>query len=205
MINSNEIFEKNPHIFILTEFVKALGWLDLKLILEEKYYVYASPFFSHQNGICIGIREECGIEVMGLGSEIRNLSSCLNTPDFYEVKVRVNSQIISIIGTRIKIDCRKAQSEDEEVQLSEHRQRFEQYTSLIKYIAQLDNGVIALGDFNNSRILFDENETDEEVINEFYDDKVSIEHSEQFRSDGKEIVAGVPDHAILRAEIKICK
>lgn len=30
-------------------------------------------------------------------------------------------------------------------------------------------------------------------------------NSEQFRSDGKEIVAGVPDHAILRAEIKICK
>lgn len=175
---ANEIFEKNPHIFVLTEFVKTLGWLDLKSILEEKFYVYDSPFFLHQNGICIGVRKECGIEF--LGTETRNtiFKSALNMPDFYEVKVRINSQTISVIGTRIRIDCRKANSSNKKERISEHRQRFEQYSNLVEYISQLDN-VIVLGDFNNSRILSNENEIDEAIISNIYRGKDSIEHNFQ--------------------------
>lgn len=175
---ANEILEKNPHIFVFTEFVKALGWIDLKLILEENYYVYDSPFFPHQNGICIGVRKECGIEF--LGSKARNsvFKSCLNAPDFYEVMVRINSRTISVIGTRIRIDCRKATSNNKEERISEHRQRFEQYSNLVDHISRLDN-VIVLGDFNCSRILSNEYETDEARIKDIYRGKDSIEYNFQ--------------------------
>lgn len=175
---ASEIFKKNPHIFVLTEFVKTVGWLDLKSILEEKYHVYDSPFFLNQNGICIGLRKECGIEF--LSSETKNsiFKSCLNTPDFYEVKVRINSKIISVIGIRIRIDYWKARSKDQKIRILEQRQRFEQYNNLVEYISHLDN-VIVLGDFNNSRILSNEYETDITIINNIYRETDSIEHNFQ--------------------------
>lgn len=175
---SNEIFEKNPHLFVLTEFVKSVGWSDLKSILEEKYYVYESPYSPGQNGICIGIRRDCGIEYLETRTQTSVFDTNLNSPNFYEVRVKINSNIISIIGTRIQIDYYKAKSPKREDRISEQKQRFEQYVHLINYVSQLEN-VIVLGDFNNSRILGDEMELNEERIRTIYSGKDSIEYNFQ--------------------------
>ncbi len=175
---SNAILEKAPHIFVLTEFVKSVGWLDLKGILEEKYDLFDSPYRPCQNGVCIGIRKGCGIEFLENKMEGSLFCPGINSPDFYEVKVRVNSEDISVIGTRIQIDFCKADSKKQEIRLSEHKQRFEQYSRLVEYIQQREN-VILLGDFNNSRILCDEMETNESTIEEIYSGKDSIEYNFQ--------------------------
>lgn len=172
----NEIFEKNPHIFVLTEFVKSVGWLDLKSMLEEKYYMYDSPYFPHQNGICIRIKKGWGIEVVK--PITHNQDSFFNLPDFYEVKVRVNSIELAVIGARIKIDCNRSNAKNKEIRHSEHKNRFEQFKRLVGYIESLTN-VIILGDFNNSRILGDEMELNEEIIESIYQEKDSLEHNVQ--------------------------
>lgn len=174
----NEVFEKNPHIFVLTEFVKSVGWIDLKTMLEEKYNIYTSPYLTKQNGVCIGIRKECGIEYLGEVNKTSIFDIHLNLPDFYEIKVKINSQIISVIGARIRIDYYKANSKDFKLKTLEQKQRFEQYSNLVEYLAQLEN-VILLGDFNNSRILSDEKELTTEVINHIYSGKVSIDYNFQ--------------------------
>mgnify|MGYP000004794221 FL=1 len=174
----NQVFEKEPHIFVFTEFVQSAGWIDLKTILEEKYHVFDSPYLLGQNGICIGIRKECGIEYLASESKTSVFGNHLNSPNFYEIKVKINSKVISVVGTRIRIDSRKACSKNDKERISEQKQRFEQYVHLINYISQLEN-VIVLGDFNNSRILSDEMEINDDSINKIYLGKDSIEFNFQ--------------------------
>ena len=174
---SNEIFEKNPHLFVLTEFVKSVGWSDLKSILEEKFDIYESPYSPKSNGICIGIRRDCGIEYLETRTQTSVFDASLNSPNFYEIRVKINSQVASIIGVRIRI-AYKAKSPKREDRISEQKQRFEQYVHLINYVSQLKN-VIVLGDFNNSRILGEETELNEERIKTIYSGKDSIEYNFQ--------------------------
>lgn len=175
----NQVFEKDPHIFVFTEFVQSAGWIDLKTILEEKYHVFDSPYLPGQNGICIGIRKECGIEYLESKSKTSAFEKHLNSPDFYEIKVKINSKVISVIGTRIRIDSCKAKSKKNNESISEQNQRFEQYKYLIEYISRLENDVIVLGDFNNSRILSDEMALNDDIINKIYLGKDSIAYNFQ--------------------------
>lgn len=176
----NQVFKAEPHIFVFTEFVQSAGWIDLKTILEEKYHVFDSPYLPEQNGICIGIRKECGIEYLADKSKTSVFENDLDSPDFYEIKVRINSKEISVVGTRIRIDYHKANSKNNEKErISEQNQRFKQYTKLIEYIATIKNDIVMLGDFNNSRILGDETELKDEKINKTYSGKDSIEYNFQ--------------------------
>ena len=163
----NQVLEQRPDIFVLTEFVQAGGWLDLKEILAREYDLSISPYQPHQNGICIGIRKGSGICV----SENENARSDAGGPDFHEVVVRINGKPVSVIGTRIRIgaDSRK---------ISEQKRRFEQFLRLVEHIAPLEN-VLVLGDFNNSRILGDEHETDAKKIACAYEGKASLYHNFQ--------------------------
>ncbi len=174
----NQVFEKEPHIFVFTEFVQSAGWIDLKAILEEKYHVFDSPYLLGQNGICIGIRKECGIEYLASESKTSVFGNHLNSPNFYEIKVKINSKVISVVGTRIRIDYHKAHSKNNKERISEQKQRFEQYIHLVNYISQLEN-VIVLGDFNNSRILSDEMALNDDIINKIYLGKDSIAYNFQ--------------------------
>ncbi|MGN0538953.1 MAG: endonuclease/exonuclease/phosphatase family protein [Candidatus Fimenecus sp.] len=176
----NQVFDAEPHIFVFTEFVQSAGWIDLKTILEKKYHIFDSAYLPKQNGICIGIRKECGIEFLSTKSKNSVFGNDLVLPDFYEVKVRVNSKEISVIGTRIRIDYYKARSKDDNERIDEQKQRFEQYSNLIiEHIAKLKNDVIMLGDFNNSRILGDEIKINIKDIDKIYSGLDSIEYNFQ--------------------------
>ena len=169
---ANQVLEKNPKIFVLTEFVHTCGWSDLKSILSEKYNIYVSPY-RRQNGICIGIRKDSGIKYKG--DKTYNFT---DGPDLYEVLVNVNGEDIHVIGTRIRIDWKKSHDEDRAIRLAEQEKRAEQFLRLIEHIKHIKN-VIVLGDFNNSRILEDENETNLEKIDNIYGDKDSIKYNYQ--------------------------
>ncbi len=175
---ANEIIQKQPHIFVLTEFVCAAGWVDLKHILEKEYDIYESPYIPHQNGICIGIKKNVGIVYFGETNQIINTRNKNFTPDFYEIKVKINNKVVSIIGTRIKIDCKKANSKIEKERHDEQKDRFKQFEQLLEYIISLDN-VLLLGDFNNSRIIGDEEEIDTLKIYQYYENKDSIYYNFQ--------------------------
>lgn len=162
---ANTILGKCPHIFVLTEFVQAGGWLDLKAILSETYDVYTSPYQPRQNGICIGIRRDSGITY--LGGQARDFP---DGPDFYEARVRINGEDVSVIGARIRIGSGSNPAE--------YQQRFAQFSRLIEHIKPLES-VIVLGDFNNARILGDEDETDRKKIDEAYRGKDSRTHNYQ--------------------------
>src|SRR5699024_3221318 len=109
------------------------------------------------------------------GDKTYNLS---DGPDLYEVLVSVNGEDIHVIGTRIRIDWKKSHDEDRAIRLAEQKKRAEQFLRLIEHIKHIKN-VIVLGDFNNSRILEDENETNLEKIDNIYGDKDSIKYNYQ--------------------------
>lgn len=151
-IISNEILYNSPDVFVLTEFIQSIGWLDLKHILEKYYNVYENDYVPHQNGICIGIKKNSGIEYIDEVKHIPNANKKLCVPDFYEIKVKINNRTMSIVGTRIKIDCQKAYSKNKKERLLEQQERFDQFKQLAIYFSTLKD-VIVLGDFNHSRIL----------------------------------------------------
>lgn len=171
---ANEVLEKNPDIFVLTEFVPTAGWLDLKAILSRQYELFTSPYRPRQNGICIGVRKRGDITCLGE----RTLDFPAG-PDFHEVRVRVNGKELSVIGTRVQIDLKAAdRRNDDRVRHSEQMQRFEQFQRLSAYIATLDN-VVVVGDFNNSRIRGDENETDTKRVGDIYRELDSLYYNYQ--------------------------
>ena len=89
-----------------------------------------------------------------------------------EVKLRINREELSIIGTRIVIESSKIMDD------SEHKQRFEQFLNLIEYVKNIENAIV-LGDFNNSKIHGNEMETNKKLIQDIYKDFVQKEHNLQ--------------------------
>lgn len=83
-------------------------------------------------------------------------------PNFHAVKIRVNSVDISVVGTRIQ-NGRKLTK-------SEFKCRFSEFCAFINYLTTLleTKNVIALGPFNNARILGNEGETNVEEIDKAY-------------------------------------
>lgn len=155
---ANQILEKSRHIFVLTEFVETAGWSDLKTLLSDSFDVYTRPYRPRQNGVCIGIRKNSGIILLSDGA----YDFPTTGPDFHAVKICVNGMDISVVGTRIQIGPKLTKSEFE--------CRFSRFYTLVNYLATLleTKNVIALGDFNNARILGTEGETNVEEIDKAY-------------------------------------
>ena len=83
-------------------------------------------------------------------------------PDFHAVKIRINSVDISVVGTRIQIGPKLTKSE--------FKCRFSEFCAFVNYLTTLleTKNVIALGHFNNARILGNEGETNVEEIDKAY-------------------------------------
>lgn len=157
---ANQILKKSPHIFVLTEFVPTTGWSDLKALLADSFEVYASPYRPYQNGICIGLRRNCGITF--LSEEERSFPK---GPDFYRIKIHISGVDIFVIGTRIQVGSKLTESE--------FQSRLSQFCTLADYLVSLPekDHVIALGDFNNARILGTGYETTQKEMEDVYTDK----------------------------------
>lgn len=144
-----EIFLRSPDIFVLTEFVKTLGWNDLKCILEEQYYIFTSPFKPKENGVLIGVKKSADIlsaNELNVWNNIENE----NCPNFLEKDLFVNGERIKVIGTRIKVNSQKRKTQEEYD--NDFKDRKNQFDCLWNYIKTLNCKVIVAGDFNNGII-----------------------------------------------------
>lgn len=163
---ANEILKELPHIFVLTEFVPAAGWSDLKALLAGNFEIYVSPYQRGKNGICIGLRKNCGITF--LSEEGHRFPE---GPDFHSIRVRVNDGMtISVVGTRIQVDSKKRDKKHNEC---DFQSRANQFCALADYLVSLPERehIIALGDFNNACIRGTGNETTKEEIEAVYTDE----------------------------------
>lgn len=153
----DQILEINPDVVILTEFVKTLGFLDLKTILEEKYYVYTTDYKPNQNGILIAIAKKDGISVTT--ESIKNLNN-ENMPDFLEKDILVNqNRKIKIIGTRIQTNTKDTPTQQE---LNEDfHNRNKQFENCINYTETVNYDTIIGSDFNHGAI---KSETDKNYV-----------------------------------------
>lgn len=155
---ADQILKRLPHIFVLTEFVPVAGWSDLKALLARNFEIYVSPYQRGQNGICIGLRKNCGITFLSEEGH-----SFPEGPDFHRIRVRVNGVIISIMGTRIQVDSKKLNER-------EFESRANQFRALADYLVSLPESehIVALGDFNTARIRGTGDETTQEEIEAVY-------------------------------------
>lgn len=140
----NTITDGLPECIVLTEFVVAKGFGYLQSKLEEKGYIWFLNAASASNGILIAVNKSCGFDYSDIcsyksgfviGSEILTGA---DVPDFYEIRVKNNRSMLSIIGVRIRKD------------LNARNQAFvhSQFEAIDNYLSSLKHDVICVGDFN---------------------------------------------------------
>lgn len=140
----DEIMKDKSDIIILTEFVIANGWDYFQGRLEN-YYQWFISTSTGTNGILIAIKNREKFDVSDISAFINgtiNTNEILDgvhLPDFYEVKIKVNSDPLSIIGTRTRKDIKKIYGKN---------YTKEQFSALDKYLSNINHDFICMGDFN---------------------------------------------------------
>lgn len=160
---SKVIMESNADIVVLTEFISAAHKENIGEFIEslsEKYdfrYNEDRDKERRANGILIAVKKGFAeINSPAIERLVAHFSK-QDQPNFLQVEIVVDGRPITIIGTRIQIDCKKSQSKLQEVRREEFKERRVQLLSLIEHINTLKNkNIIVAGDFNHARILGDE-------------------------------------------------
>ena len=138
---ADEIFKDEPDCVVLTEFVVSKGWDYLQRELEKKNYNWFISNITGQNGILIALKRNDTYDfsdVFGYKNETINSSEVLSKkqavillPNFYEIRIKINKEVVSIIGARIR-----------------DAQNTAQFHALDDYLSSLKHKVICVGDFN---------------------------------------------------------
>lgn len=137
----DEILKDEPDCIVLTEFVVSKGWDYLQRELEEKNYNWFISSVTGQNGILIALKRN-GMydfsDAFSYKNKAINSSEVLSEkhaviyhPNFYEIRIKMNKEIVSIIGVRIR-----------------NAQKGAQFRALDDYLSTLKHKVICVGDFN---------------------------------------------------------
>lgn len=134
----DRILNEKAHIIILLEFVVSKGWDYLQSRLEEGNYIWFITCTSSENGILIAIKRDIeGLNLEGIEKyEGDNISKKMNTsieekPNFLQVDIVINNELLTIIGTRIRDSDGKSQ-----------------FKALKEHLEYINNKVICIGDFN---------------------------------------------------------
>ena len=141
----NEVLKDNPDCIVLTEFVLSTGWDYLQSRLYAENYNWFTSLTTGKNGILIAIKKNRHYDfsqIFHFEDDTINNSEVLNEkkpPDFYEVRLKINKEDVSIIGIRVKkdINCNKGKYYTRE-----------QLNVLDNYLIGLGHKVICIGDFN---------------------------------------------------------
>lgn len=141
----DEILKDSPMCVVLTEFVVSKGWDYLQSELERKEYIWFVTSTTAGNGILIAISKKSGFDYSDIcnynpSGYVFNNEILLGTdvPDFYEIRVKNNGTLFSIIGVRIRNDVYGTNTN--------YKQK--QFTVLDSYLCSLKHHVICIGDFN---------------------------------------------------------
>lgn len=140
----NEIIKDEPDCIILTEFVVAKG-IDYYIdVLERNDYHWFISSVTKNNGILIALKS-CSFDfektfdystiTVKTGNEVLVGN---DLPDFYEVKVTWNSQPLSIIGVRVKVDITGTNT----------AYKRNQFQALDDYLSKQIHNVLCVGDYN---------------------------------------------------------
>jgi len=166
---TNEIVGKKsasvPDIVVLTEFVAARNWKNVKSTLEEKQYlVFTSSYEQGKNGVLIALKKNFVTDSTPSG-KIKPMEN--EKPDFLQVKTMFNGIAIAIVGVRVRV--RDSSSKDYDAK-EDYKERKLQIDALNKHLQEhlqdVENTIL-VGDFNNSRICGDENKSYKEVKEEY--------------------------------------
>lgn len=108
----NEILKDLPMCIVLNEFVVSKGWDYLQSELEKNEYTWFITAFTGGNGILIAIKKDIGLNFEGvcnykpeyiLNNEILLKPDVpADVPDFYEIRLKYEEKLHSIIGVRIR-------------------------------------------------------------------------------------------------------
>ena len=161
------IIDKNCDVVVINEFVVSIGWDYFQKRLKENDYAWFMTYTSKENGILIAIKKEKFSVVNWNDVNIVNkLSSDKNDmePDFIHIKVNYNNEPLNIIGVRIKV-CTDAMNIDED-----YKCRVQQFELLCKYLSNIKEKTIVLGDFNNGNIFreYDKNQLYHNCSRQYY-------------------------------------
>lgn len=139
----DEILIGEPDCIVLTEFVISKGWDYLQEKLKDKYHWFISAT-TGKNGLLIALRKN---DFYDFSSIFKFQDYTINNnevlrgrvlPDFYEIRVKIRNEEISIIGVRMRKDILK----------SDPHYTISQFIALDDYLASLKHKVICIGDFN---------------------------------------------------------
>lgn len=145
-------------IIVLTEFVIAPGWDDLKLNLEKNGYSLFTSHASRQNGILIALKKNEGLNLKSAVSASEMNTKKAKRPNFLQVTVKYKEKPLTIIGARIR---------HKTTTRGDFLDRKEQLEALIDHLSMLEN-IIVGGDFNNAKIYGNEDEKYSQVREEYH-------------------------------------
>ena len=140
----DEILKDLPMCVTLTEFVISKGWDYLQSELERKEYIWFVTSFTGGNGVLIAIKKDVGFDCTDIckynpGYVLNNeILIGTDVPDFYEIRVKYNKDLLSIIGVRIRKD----------IYGTNPNYTLNQFALLDDYLSSIGHKVICVGDFN---------------------------------------------------------
>lgn len=156
---NKEIIDSNADIVVLTEFISAAHKESIRSFIENLNKKYDCCYNEDRdkerraNGILIAVKKGFADLNSPASERLVSDSSEQDQPNFLQVKIVVDKKPITIIGTRIQIDCKKSRSESQKVRREEYKERRVQLLSLIEHISTLKNkNIIIAGDFNHAAI-----------------------------------------------------
>ncbi len=158
-------------IIVLTEFFKVEKYKEfISNLEEENYTVFLDPRKAekNKNQILIAISNKIDISNGGKIKWLPNNISGSN-PNFLQVEVKYNNEPLIIIGTRIRWHGNSNGKLTKQT-FEKRKKEFEYLINHLKKLKEMKSkNILILGDFNNARILGDENILyDENAIDELY-------------------------------------
>lgn len=140
----DEIIKEKPDCIILTEFVVSKG-LDYYIDeLEKNHYHWFISSVTKNNGILIALKA-CSFNFDNTfdysAISVKTSNEVLvgnDLPDFYEIQVEWNSEALSIIGVRIKVD----------ITGTNVAYKKNQFKALDDYLSKQNHNVLCIGDYN---------------------------------------------------------
>lgn len=156
-----EILDYNPDIVVLTEGLNASNERKINLIQEcvvgplndsyKFFYNIERNEYSGDNGVLIAVKKSIdgknasdGMSEATVISRIEKMNTVREEhPDFLQIDMVVNGELLSVIGARIRV--------------TDYVKRHEQLLSLTDHIKTLGNkNILVAGNFNNGYIHGDE-------------------------------------------------
>lgn len=151
---ASEIKRQDADIAILTEYVENANYDGaFENLIKESYHLFRQPKPVKGNGVLIAVKksEDIQLDCRSRFYSIPAKENKSDYPEFLHAFIKYKDVPITIIGLRVRT-------------AKDYKLRCKQVDSILQYIKNLDNKyqhkIIVAGDFNNSRIIGEENEYD---------------------------------------------